>query len=355
MKTRYLEEKNIIEETHKIKFADVGHMYWAYSPFYDDWVHTNDGIGGSKMISTTTILSPHFPSDFDAAALRIWNNPALRLKMENDTTYKYFGCQSPDDIRKIWSVGATKGTEMHAYFEDMCNLIEYDRDYPVNGSDTFTNEYVKSKLDKYDEKKYFFEAINYFGIREGKHKFFRTELLMWHNVLHLSGMIDCLLHHPESDTYVIVDWKRCKNGVKGDPVNPRVKFDDLKPSAKGQLLPAFEKLRNHNYNKYGCQLTLYKHMFQHMTGKKISGMFLVVIDSAKIGKKGCLSIQEIPLNKFDECIGQLFECRARSMLAEHHDTLDDDHMDKLLEFLPMSPPSSPLSCDSSQYNKRQKT
>jgi hypothetical protein len=403
---RYLDSKNSNMTCEKIKFEDEGHRYWAYSKYYSEWVSTKNGKGGAPLVSTTTMLGKHFHFDIDNIAVAIWNNPKFRFLMETDTTYKYYGCTSIDDIKKIWGLGAIAGTKMHANFEDFVNLIEYDKDHPPTSgnnltidpiigisaptqlkckvpkkedfvihaiasskhymtseendgdggcyynhvdsikeykfhmrNDTASYRYVESRMEGYQEKMYLFMFLEKFKILDTNSgvNFYRTEMLMWHNVLHISGMIDGLLYDKNTDSYIIVDWKRCKGGVKGDPDpnNSRTKrVEDLKPSGRGQGLPAFELLRNNNANKYGCQLTLYKKMFEHMTGKRISGMYLVVIDSEKLGKANALDIQEVPLTKFDECIRQVFENRAREMLSTFQNTLDDDHIDALIEQLP---------------------
>lgn len=406
LQTRYLETKNGNMTADKIKFEDEGHQYWAFSPYYSDWVSTKYGIGGAPMVSTTTMLGKHFNTDMDKIALMIWNNPKFRFQMEMDMTYQYYGCKGIDDIKAIWSKGAIAGTRMHENFEDFVNLIEYDKDHPPAGSnlsidpiigvyvtnpkckkksklktegdesidgsiverrswddhdglgmnyydhviklqdynfhlrnDTASYLYAQAKLEGYNEKMYLFMFLDKFKLLDPESgiNFHRTEMLMWHNVLHISGMIDALLYDKNTDSYIIVDWKRCKGGVKGDPNpnNPRTKpVEQLAPSGRGQGLPAFEMLRNNNANKYGCQLTLYKQIFENMTGKRISGMFLVVVDHTKIGKSSALDIQEVPLTKFDECIRQVFENRAREMLGSFEKTLDDDHHSDLIKFLP---------------------
>lgn len=413
--TRYLETKNNNVGNEKIRFADEGHKYWAFSKYYSDWISTDNGIGGAPMISTTTILGKHFHFDRDRILLLIWNNPKNRLAMEMDKDYKYYGCKSINDISNIWGKGALEGTKMHAYFEDFVNILEYDKDNIDENSNIIkTEEIVKSnnvteadvkrkndmtlvyakfmrnrikkkykddkqeykitysmvkqytfsindsttsylyseqKLQGYDEKLCLFMFLERFKLLEPTSgiNFHRTELLMWHNVLHLSGMIDALLYDKNSDTYIIVDWKRCKDGVKGDPNpnNPKTKpVHKLSAMGRGRGLPAFEKIRNNDENKYGCQLTLYKHMFEHMTGKKISGMYIVVINSTLIGQPNTLDIKEVPLTRFDECIRQVFENRAREMLAEFTETLDDEHMDELIKFLPDDDePGSPFTDD----------
>lgn len=329
MDVRYLRATNSVPGTDKIRFEDDGHKYYAYSQFYSDWVSSSNGVGAAPLLSATGVLSRHFHNDMDSVALRIWNNADARKRMLTDPKDRYYGCASVADIRAIWSQGATAGTQMHARFEDLANLYEQDR----AASTSFCHKYLGETEDMRVELACFERFVNEFMVPR-KLKFYRTELLLWHDVLHLSGTIDALLYDPGSDSYVIVDWKRCKNGVKGDPERARKPVSELSWKSRGMGSPAFEELRNHNLNKYGCQLTLYKHLIEHMAGFRISGLFLVVVDSAKLalGPARCTEIIEVPLHKYDRQISELFALRAESMLAEHGDHMDDKHLDLLLQY-----------------------
>jgi hypothetical protein len=155
--------------------------------------------------------------------------------------------------------------------------------------------------------------------------------MMWDDVLHLSGTIDALLYNSKDDSYIIVDWKRVKKGLTCDPKKSRKPISEMAMSGRGRGLTSFTMLRNNSYNKYGCQLTLYKHLFEHMTGKRVSDMFIVAVDSLKIGKPDALKIHHVPVDKFDNHIKDALEERARHMLSECDSTLDDKHMDALIK------------------------
>jgi hypothetical protein len=336
--TRFLQQNKPTEYEKLIKFAEEGHHYWLYSKYLDDWAHTKDGCGSATVISTTTILKEYFISpNFTYKAAKEFNNVENKRRMFNDPTYKYYGCRSVQDILAIWGKGAEAGTKMHAVFEDLANLLEHDRQSP--DSRFFEQLYHDVSMEGYFEKSYFLQFCEEFGVKEGKFRFERTEFLMAHDVLHLSGMIDGLLYDVENDSYVIVDWKRTKVPLQKDPLKPRKQLHELASSGRGQVLPAFMALRNHSGNTYGCQLTLYKHLFEHMfPEKKISGMFLVVVESTKIGKSGAMVITEVPLNKYDTCIEQVFEARARRILADHGDELPEPLLKELVAFLPPPTP-----------------
>lgn len=331
---RYLESVNIVPGTERIKFEDEGHKYWAFSNYYTDWVSSKEGIGGMPLKSATGVLDKYFHFDRDGMALNIWKKVENRYKMEYDPTYKYYGCKSVEDIIGKWSQGATDGTKMHAHYEDMANLLEYDKAHGGNGSKLIQNLYAEAQLGGYHEKAYFYDFVKRFKIDDpgSGMSFYRTELLLWHEVLHLSGTIDGLLYNKNDDSYIIIDWKRCKGGVKLEGKS-RKPVHQLAAGSRGRGLKAFLNLRNNKINRYGCQLTFYKKLFEHMTGKRVSALYIVSVDSEKVGSPSAFKLINIPIDKYDECIRQAFEERAREMIAKCEDTLDDDHMDELIKFL----------------------
>jgi hypothetical protein len=332
--TRFLESRNPIPEVGKIKFEHDGHTYWAFSKYYTDWVSSKEGLGGLPLKSATGILDKYFHFDMDGMALGIWNKVENRYKMEYDPTYKYYGCKCVQDIVGKWSQGATDGTKMHAHYEDMANLLEYDKDVGGVGSNLMQNLYAEAQLGGYHEKAYFYDFVRKFKIDDplSGMTFHRTELLLWHDVLHLSGTIDALLYNKNTDSYIIVDWKRCKGGVKLE-TNGRKPVYELAAGSRGRGLKAFLNLRNNKINRYGCQLTFYKKLFEHMTGKRVSALYIVSVDSEKVGSSSAFKLIDIPVDKYDECIRQAFEERAREMISTCENTLDDDHMNELIKIL----------------------
>ena len=318
MNTRYLEKKNNLEKHDAlIKFEEENHLYTCFNPFIMEWVISKREHGGIKAIqSGTEFLNQFFISvDFKALAMKLWNNPEKRIEMENDSTSKYFGCKSCKDIEKIWSQGAKDGTKMHAVYEDLSNLCAYE----IDNVDKPIEKVFRDVTD-FPEKRYFFEYLDFFGIEKGEHEFYRSELKFYDPVLHLSGTADTILYRPSDNTYVITDFKRCKSALKRDPQNPRQKdVSKLGASSRGRFLPSFINTRNNSCNKYGLQLTLYKHLFERMNpDKKVSGLFIVVVNSSKLGDDDSLEIIEIPLNKFDKHIEEAFRYRAEEMLGSSH-------------------------------------
>jgi hypothetical protein len=255
--------------------------------------------------------------------------------MKQDITYEYFGCKSIEDILAKWSTGSELGTKMHNHFEDLANLVEYAR--ATGDTLPVVAEYMNTKVDPgYKEVEYFWKFMEEMGVDGKKRSFWRTEFLMWHDVLHISGMIDGILYDHEKDHYIIIDYKRLGKGLTMDPENPKKTVDQLAPSSRGKYLPSFMRLRKNDQNKYGCQLTMYKHMFEHMfPDKKIGAMYLIVVTSSKIGKPDALKIHEVPLNKYDQCIKEVLIHRAEDILRLYADTMPRALARKVMEFLPV--------------------
>jgi hypothetical protein len=325
--TRYLEEVNT-EYNQKVRFQDEGHKYWAYSPYYEEWLASDTG----SLISTTTILKEYWPDNFSFIARKKWNDKEARIRMRTDPTYEFFGCGTFEEVRERFGLEArTLGTKMHALYEDMANLLEYDRVHA--GAQTLIM-YEDALREGLYEKKYFFDFVFAFNLAgEGAtRRFYRTEFMMWHPDLQITGTIDALIYDEVQKGFIIVDWKRCAGGVKGDPKNPKLRVDQLSPGGRGQKLVEFERLRMNKENQYGCQLTLYKHMFERITGQRVIGLYIVAIDSGKLGQEDAMRIIEIPLTKFDPAIKAVFRERAHTLLQDE-EKLSEEHFDALMTYI----------------------
>lgn len=295
---RYLETKNKTDYDKKIKFEEENHVYYIFNEYLGDYVSKYNGYGMMKLDSVTTILGQFFKSTFEDLSISWWNNPDIRKRMSDPhhPTYgKYAACKSPADIRDVWAEGARLGTKMHNHFEDLGNLLEYDRDHEKY----HYMDYVKEHMKDYIEYKFFKRFSNYFGLETGKHKIWRTEFRMFFQELNIAGTIDGLLYDPATDTYKIYDYKRAKGGVKCPPKNPKKPVHKLSEGGRGRKLPSFQCTRSCTLYKYGIQLSLYRRMFENMfPGKKISGLYLIVVDSAKIDKDDKEFEIKDPINMF---------------------------------------------------------
>ena len=330
MHLRFLKHTNSYEiSDEKIRFFDEDHIYQAYSPYFKEWISTKSSGGGPMIVSTTTFLSKFWPqTDFRRLAANVWNKEENRIRMLNDVTYKYFGCKSIKDIENLWKQGRDLGTQMHNHFENCANILEWARKNKDNDG-SLMNLYVQ-RNQNFPEIKHFFEACQQLDILSGNRVFWRTEMLMFNPCLHISGMADGILYDKCTDSYIIIDWKRLKGGLKGDPKIRATPIEKLKPSGKGLHYAPFQQLRKHDENKYGCQLTLYKHLFQGMfPEKRVSAMYLVVVNSSTDE----LTIHEVPLNKYDACVQCAFFDRAKELMDTFGNDLPLDLQRDLVKYL----------------------
>ena len=351
--TRYLSKRNKLEYDEDISFIEEDHVYNVRSEYFPDLILSKYNGGSSLPFnSVTTFISKYFPSTFDELALKIWNNLENRVRMESDITYKYYGCKSFADIKKIWNRGAELGTKMHGHFEDLANLFAYLKDHP--GDSAYEN-YVVTEMSKYDEFRYFKHFCEVFGLNNNKRDFFRTELSMFHPELHVSGMIDGLVYNREKNGFEIIDYKRSKGGVKPPPKNPRKDVKDLSASSRGQILPSIMMLRNIPIVKYGLQLSLYRYMLGRLyPNYKIIGLYLISIDSeliemdVKHNSFNAFEIIQIPLEQYNQPVLEIFQQRAKDILDECGDKLPNNLFEHLFEFLPPQP-SDPEDEDSDNH------
>jgi len=347
---RFLEDHNKTAFDATIKFFDEGHVYLAWNAYLDAWVSTNDGGLSAPLVSTTVLTGQCFPSpDFAQMARMLFVAPANKIRMATDPGYRYYGCACVEDIQAQWAKGAVLGTLMHANFEDLSNLLEYDRHNPAAGPNTMQRLYAEKRLAGYTEKIYFADACAQMGITGGGDRvIWRTEMLLFHDVLHLAGAIDGMLYNKKEDSYEIWDFKRSKGKLHRDPVPKRsvnkkgiVTYGRVKPahelaaSGRGACYPAAKKMRNNSVNKYGLQLSIYRAFFARMFPEKRMGKaFLVCVDNMRIGQTGALEIIEVDCTRFDKLIEEIFAARANEILAAHQKTLPRQLFKDLIKFLP---------------------
>lgn len=349
LQVRYLEKKNKLKYDDLIEFIDEGHIYNVYSEYFNMVLNKFEGGGSLPLRSVTETVGIYFNSYYKIDdPIEVWNNVDCRIRMETDENYVYYGCKSPSDIKNRGGKGASLGTRMHNYFEDLANLYAYNKDRPENRE---YYKYVEKHMSNYSEYQYFKMFCDIFGFDSGKREFFRTEFCMFHPELNISGMIDGIVYNKETQGYEIIDYKRCSGGVK----LPKFKksFDQLADNSKGKVLPSLKQCRNITITKYGIQLSIYRYMFERMyPGKKITGLYLIVVDSRKIPKPSAFEIVEIPLTRHDQHIFEIFQHRATNILEKKSNTLPKELHSELIEFL--KPKESDIQKELERQEERDK-
>ena len=219
----YLAKKNPHPRDSRIEFDPIPHIY------------TIDNDPNVKYTSVTTWNHSHF-GHFDAD--KIIDN-MMRSKKWPES--KYYG-MTKDQIKASWDnnrdIAAGAGTNMHYDIE--C----YYNECP-NKNDSI-------------EYKYFLQFVSDFPDL----KPFRTEWMIFHEELQLSGSIDMVFQNPDG-SLCIYDWKRCK--------------DIKKTSDSFSHKECISHLPDTNYWHYCLQLNTYKAILEEKYNKQIGDLYLVCL------------------------------------------------------------------------------
>lgn len=188
--------------------------------------------------SVTTFNHTHF-SHFEADA--IIDNIVKSRKWDTDPAYKYYK-MSKDAIKDMWEqkrdTAAQAGTKMHYDIECYYNKRPVEND---------SLEY-----------KYFMEFLKDYPELEA----YRTEWMVFHEELKISGSIDMIYENPDG-TLQIYDWKRAEE-IKSEP-----------EFGKYAITPCLSHLPDTNFWHYALQLNLYKLILEEKYGKQVTGLYLI--------------------------------------------------------------------------------
>ena len=207
---------------------------------FDEGPHTYSIDGGApdEYTSTTTLIHKYF-DNFDPVKQSV-------ICANNPRSKKYYG-RDPEEIQQEWAKtgeeASAKGTIMHANIE-----------YYYNGDEHETES---------DEWKLFWEFHT--TVVEGSDLTpYRTEWEVFHEKYKIAGSIDMIYEKPDG-TLVLYDWKRSKE----------IKRSAFRSSDVGKEPVSF--LPNCNFSHYSLQLNIYRHILEDVYGKKVDGMYLVVL------------------------------------------------------------------------------
>lgn len=230
IKISFLKQKNSHCRDARITFEAGPHIY------------TIDNDPSVKYVSVTTWNHKHF-EQFDADAII-----ARMMSGKNWKMSKYYG-MTCDQIKATWDKtrddAAAAGTAMH-----------YNIECVYNGS----------RLEDVDNGSIEFGYFRrFFADHSSVLEPYRTEWMIFHEEMRLSGSIDILFKNLDDGTYSIYDWKRSK---------------EIKKTAFGGAFaktPEIEHLPDSNYWHYSLQLNTYKTILEHKYGIVIRDMFLVCL------------------------------------------------------------------------------
>ena len=220
--------KNKHELDSRIKFQEKGHKYWI-----DD--------DDTDVVSATTYIKSFF-NEFDTD--KVVNGILKKWEYTNDPDYKYYKME-PDKIKKMWDKNrdesSGKGTDLHKDIEDF-----YNDSCPKNDSIEF---------------QYF---LNFYDDHNDRYEIYRTEFLVFSELLKLTGSIDALFQNVDDGTFSIFDWKRSKEIKMGSYMDKKCKSP-------------FDNILDCNYYHYSLQLNLYRIILERFYNIPIKELFLVIL------------------------------------------------------------------------------
>lgn len=241
-------------------------------------IYTVNGERGTYT-SVTTWIHKHF-SKFDADGII---DKMLKSKKMLDPTYKYYGL-SKEQIKEKWDekrdFSANAGTRMHYDIECYYNDVEVKND---SVEFKYFQQFV---LDFPDLKQY------------------RTEWMIFHEELKLSGSIDMIFENNDG-TIQIYDWKRCENIVHDNDFN------------QFAITPGILHMPDTNYWHYALQLNTYRRILEDKYGKKVTNLCLVCLHPNKD------SYQRIEVPFLDEEMNDLFSQRIDEISRKNNKPSND--------------------------------
>ena len=229
MSIDHLKNKNPFKRDANISFQDKGHIYTI----------KHDGKSGNDTGFTSVTTFVHsFVEKFDAD--KIIDNMMRSARWPDN---KYYGMTKPE-IKKLWTDNGIEasgaGTKLHYDIECIYNEM------------SVTNDSV--------EYKYFLDFKNNYSNLTA----YRTEMLVYHEELRISGSID-MLFQKEDGSLEIYDWKRSKEIVKVSKWN------------KWMNSPVISHLPDTNYWHYALQLNIYKAIVNEKYGMNVKDLYLVIL------------------------------------------------------------------------------
>jgi hypothetical protein len=217
-----------------------------------------------EIVSVTTILSNHFnPFNKSYVASSI-------LKSKNKTA-QYVNCKNENDVFQVWDCMRDKGVAMHAMYEKYANMLEYFRNKNQSSCKEKFREIVHENS---FQNHCFFKLCDHFNIFEPNGvTFWRTELSVCDELLHIAGTIDAILR-TQHDKYILIDYKRKKKFLK-DPLHGKKEIKELSASAKGS--GCFSNIRDNDLSHVSLQLCFYKYLFERIFNKQVIQLVCVLI------------------------------------------------------------------------------
>lgn len=242
---------------------------------FDEPTHTYTIKGSHKGYISCTGFIHAFFGHFDPDAII-----AKMMRSPKWPESPYFG-MTPEAIKKKWSDNGKNaseaGTEMHLAIEQYFNGAE---------------ELIPPHVLQTREWSHFLAFWNRF---KDEIEPFRTEWEVFVEEIKLAGSIDGIFRSKRDGSILIYDWKRSKE----------IKMGNDFQSGLGPL----SHLPDCNYWHYSLQLNIYRYILENYYGCRVSDMYLVILHPDQ------QSYKRMRLNRMDEEVAAMIECRRRAVAA----------------------------------------
>lgn len=197
--------------------------------------HPKDETGNAEYISVTTLIDRFFPFDINRFI-------TVKARKEGRTEEDVL-----EEFLKNRDEAAEEGTYLHEQIEKFLKGKEHE---------STSKEFAMFK-----------EFYKQIVLAKG-FEFVEAEKRILLEEYNIAGTVDALFKKPNSEEYLIVDWKRSKKlVVDGHP----------KKYGYGYGLSELSHLDNSSYYKYAIQQNIYRYILQRKYGMKISSMNLIVL------------------------------------------------------------------------------
>jgi hypothetical protein len=218
--------------------------------------------------SATTFVHSFFPHfDADAVIAKMIKG----IKWKKDQSYPYYQMPAAD-IKALWhkngNNASTLGTLMHARIEKFYNhpdLWKIGDSQELKAVIHDLNFFTQPEMDSPEMMQFF--RYHFDGPCAYNWKPWRTELRVFDRDIRVAGSVDMLYKSPaytaENKQLVMIDWKRSKEIVKGNPY-------------RKYAHPPIAGMDDNNFSKYSLQLNVYKRIIEKNTDLKIVYMALGV-------------------------------------------------------------------------------
>jgi hypothetical protein len=245
-----------------------------------------------KYTSVTTWIHEHFQKfDADSIIENMMKSKGWKIG------HKYWGL-TPNQIKSQWDSNkdavSSAGTDLHYEIECFNNNKILSRGY--TNKELYDIYLIDNNLchdSKAIEWQYF---INF--VKENPDlKPYRTEWIVYHDDVKISGSIDMIYENPDG-TLSIYDWKRSQNITRINNFN------------KFAITPQICHLPDSNYWHYALQLNIYKTIIEEKYNKIIKEMFLVRLHPDNEDK----NYELIKLPDLSREIKDLFDERVKKLI-----------------------------------------